>query len=95
MVNRNADLEKIFRIEHKYIEVYPEEFFASNLNKPSIGQQLNQAAILKFRNFRKTSKTGHNGVFLEQLKEFCERNRAMFVNFDSVNNVLAIKVFGF
>lgn len=45
---RGIDIDKIIKIDHKIIEVYPEDIYEAGQNKPHPGMELNIPAVLIF-----------------------------------------------
>ena len=85
---RNADFDKIVKIEHKYIEVYGDD--AAEL-KPKKGEGLNNPAIIYFYNFKK-KKSMTDALFLTNLKKYARKMKADFLGYDQEKFTVSIMV---
>jgi hypothetical protein len=90
----NLDLQKTIKIVKKSIEVYPDQFFKTNLNKPPRGRKLNVCARLIYKQIKKPKNLPLD-QFIMKLKKYTIKSKAMFEQYDPETQTLIILVKGF
>lgn len=89
---RDCELEKIFIIKKKEIEIYPKNIFFEGINKPPFGKKFNKKAILTYKNYLKYPKKGLCDKKRKKLKFFCMYNNIMFLGFNKDKNELNVLI---
>ena len=82
---RKVNLDKVIKIENKYLEIYENE----DENKPNVGVGLNQPAIITFYNFRNKNNQSKE-QFLMKLKKYARQMNAEFVGYDEEKGEVSI-----
>ena len=86
---RNLDIDKVIKISHKMVEVYPEAEFGDD--KPKIGEKLNRSAFITFNDF-KLNKQNVCDKFVGKLREMAASMNATLVGIDQKNDTVKIYI---